>query len=368
MRRMACYAVGLILVVAASASAQVTVIGRDIIQDAINALPGTGGTLHLLPHDYVLSETINVDRPVIFDCDPGVWISMPKLGFMFRVRSSGVRFIGAGFRCQQPGHCIHVLARDVPLEIAKHHRDWVFRDCVFDGTCLYAERVGRYTYDGQRQLIGSDLAGDVHIEHCQFRNAKTPAAIWLSGVDACTVRDCMIRDVGTGRGSGDGIKCTAGATDILITGTRIIRPLRDGIDLFDAGRVTISDCVLTDCGAHGIDAKFSESTHNDTRYHLVQSTRAERCAITGFSLDVDDVTCHGCVAIDCEDGYRNVRATGSSTRLAQRGIFVANRAVRCRRYGFYFGGEHVLATDNQAADCVTPYLVTAINSEIGSNL
>lgn len=366
-RSIIAFSLGCLLAACGSLSAQLPTPVVNRIEEAIQALPPAGGTLHLPAGEYEITKTVDIDRPVILDCEPGAWFCKSSLGYMFRAKSSDVTFRNAGFLRDDTHRCNLVLDRKVPVAEAGHYQRWTFDGCTFDGVAVYLERCDRTFHDGAKADVGSDVDSGVRFRDCVFRNVQVAATLWLGGVQDVVIDGCRFERCGVSAGSGDAIKVTAGSRDVRIVNNLFRKTARDAIDLFDASRCTITGNVIEDCGAIGIDAKTYSTCANPTEFHVIANNRIEQCEATGLSLDVHDVTCTGNVAIDCLDGFRNVATDSGSTRIA-RGVFTGNRAVRCKRNGFYFGGEHTTAHGNQAVDCRRAYLVTAINSEIGGNL
>lgn len=331
-------------------------------------LPPLTGTVHLPAGEYVVPQTLPITQPVTVWCDPGVVISRPTLGYLFRAANSGVRWVGATFLCHGAGQGVHVLDRKVPLAEMQNCLDWSFENCTFDGVACYVERVDRTAHNGQQQTAGSDIVAGLQLRSCTFTHTLTPHALCLAGVHDVLVDGCRFIQCGIDANSGDAIKVTAGSHDVRITNNYFQAISRDGIDLFDASMCTLTGNTIRDCGALGIEAKHSLSTYNPTHYHLVAHNRVHDCQSTGISLDADDATCIGNIVMDCLDGYRNADSSGTSTVPCQRGVFLGNRAVRARRNGYYFSGANTLVQGNVALDCLQPALVNGDSiSQIGNS-
>ena len=330
-------------------------------------LPELIGDVRLTAGEYQIRDSVPLTRPVTIYCEPGVVFCKHSLGYMFRAATDHVRIIGGTFLRHQPGQCNQLLDRSIAAADQRGCQHWSLEHCVFDGVGLALERCDRYEYDGTQRLKGSDLVGNVRVRDCLFRDVQLPWSILCAGAEDVVIDGCRIERSGESGSSGDGIKCQSGSQHIRIVNTHISGSKRDGIDLFDASRVTIDNCSVLDCGQLGIEAKRGVSTHNCTDYHKVVNTRVERCQQTGISLDVNYATAIGCTVIDCMDGFRNAYMTGQPQTRVERGQFIGNMAVGCRRNGFYFAGHKTTVIGNQAVACAKSFLLMGTDLELIGN-
>lgn len=179
---------------------------------------------------------------------------------------------------------------------------WRFVDCVFDGVAVELSRVGAVGPSGKPESRGTGLTHDVVFERCLFRNCRVWATLRMAGVEGITISNCIFEDCGVDETAGDAIKCSHGTHDVLITGNRIRRITRDGVDVFDANRVTIRDNVIHDCGGLGVDAKASPPFTNDTRGHIINENRIRDCRWHGVGMLSGGAQCIGNDITGCEYG------------------------------------------------------------------
>jgi parallel beta-helix repeat protein len=313
-------------------------------------LPTLVGTVHLPAGEYAVPQTIAITEPVTVVCDPGVVISRPTLGYLFRAESSNVRWIGAGFRCATPNRGSVVFDPNVPVGTQQRNSDWSFDHCTFDNFCLHFSSCDHRRHDGVLATKGIDIGSDVRVRDCTFRNIRNPWPLKFDGVRNFLVDGCQFTDIGgEAYGGGNGIKVSAGSRDYRLTNNYIRHTYRSGIDLFDSHRGIVTGNTIdgTDDGI-GIIVKAGVTVSGDPiewlniSHNFVSGTK-----YAGISAETDRCTVSGNQCVDCGgSGVRYHVKTGSPSTRSQRGVVSGNIIERCQ-IGIQVNGDWISVVANQ---------------------
>lgn len=232
---------------------------------------GAGGKVVLQPGStYSLSTTVDITKPFEL-VGNGSEINLASSD-VFRVNASNVTVRGVTFTHSAPGNPARRLL-DATKTVADDHHHWRFIGCVFDEVTLRATKIGRTNNDGTTATEGTDLASNIDILYCEFKNAQTNYAIELAGVDDALVFGGHIHDHGVDGTEGDGIKVLAGSTGVKIVLPTIERCTRDGIDFFDSSGTVVEHCLIRDCEQWGIEAKWNSTNdaNEPTEAHITNN-------------------------------------------------------------------------------------------------
>lgn len=343
------------------------------VQAAISADGEPGRLVYFPSGTYRIGSTVTIDRPVRFVCDPGTRLFRPALGYMFAAKSSHVSFAGLTFDGTLHNRLGHLVAVNIPAAQQQYHRDWTLTDCHFRHFVFHVQRCDAMRNDGVLATRGSDLAENVRVVRCTFRDVNSPWPLKFDGVKNFHVDACTFENIGSEDAQGgNAIKVSGGSRDYRLTNNYIRNTYRSGIDLFDSRQgIVTGNTVDGTTDGMGIMIKSGYRAAGDPielvtiAHNFVTNTKH-----TGISAETDFVIIDGNQVTNCSTGIRyHYKTGGTPLTPATRGTVTGNVVTR-NGYGLTIRGHYVSVIANQSHDnrCEGIYLDCSHCNVIGNGV
>jgi parallel beta-helix repeat protein len=310
------------------------------IQLAINSLnQGEGGVIFLPKGTYLIGEAINIDRPVTFQGeDPEQTTLLFAQSSQLQANSHDVEFRNLQFKAQSGTMYPFALKTTGAMNCER----WTFWNCFFNAMSLTLRKVG---WNGAG-TAGTDHYRDIQILNCRVEEFDLNGgyAVDMRQLEDVTTDGCLIQNnQGIGSEGTEGIKVAAASKNIRIVNTVSRGNSRDGIDIYDASRVTILNCHFSGNTFSGIEAKWLKADPTKTEKSVIAFNRidgngghgifAESWNILVFGNVIEGTSTNNVAGI-----YINRSSDDSAPEPTQRAIFANNHISGFSDgYGIYIG-------------------------------
>jgi parallel beta-helix repeat protein len=300
------------------------------IQAVINGA-GAGDTIVFPRGSYIVNGNLDVTKSLTFKGD-GAELVMGAANSI-QVNASSVYWEGFTFRCATTTHTL--LATK---STAGNFKAWSWHRCHFVGTSLRLTRIGRQQVDGSAATNGTDLNSDCRIVECEFTAGTTDYTAEVGGQTDTVVDRCHFHNYGLSTSQGEGLKVLARSTGTRITDCSFVDGARDGIDIYDSWRNTVTGNVFRRCAVNGFEVKWAASDVYDVQENIVADNRAEACG-SGFNLSADFLVATGNIAQGCTGFGFRIGADFDVSATATRQVnLINNMAIANGAEGFLVGG------------------------------